>query len=116
MDMDKSKTQSSLKISDEVVRSIVKNSIAEIDGVASLSFLPMKYAVTTRASAKSIRIEYHSEAAVLNLAIIICMNHKIKPVCEQVQQIVKDAVQNMAGIAVSKVNVYVTGVHIPLQV
>lgn len=115
MDTIKSKTQSSLNISDEVVAAIVKSSIAEIDGVHSLSILPPKYNFAAAASAKSIGIKYCSEAIEINIALIVGMNHKIRIVCEQVQQSVKDAVQNMASVAVSKVNVFVRGVHIEIQ-
>lgn len=113
MDMNKSKTQSSLNISEEVVATIAQNVIKEINGVHSLSTLPIKYSVlTTPSVAKPVRINLISDTAQIDLAIIVDMNHKIKDVCEQVQATVKDEVQNMTGIAVSKVNVYVTGVHV----
>lgn len=113
MDTNKIKTQSSLNISNEVVSTIAQNTINEIEGVYSLSTLPIKYGVLkTPTAAKPVRIQVSSEAAQIDLAIIVDMNHKIKEVCEQVQLLVKDAVQNMTGITVSKVNVFVTGVHI----
>ncbi|WMJ23028.1 Asp23/Gls24 family envelope stress response protein [Paludicola sp. MB14-C6] len=113
MDTNKSKTQSSLNISEEVVSIIAQNVIKEIDGVHSLSILPSKYSVlTTPSVAKSVKINLASDTAQIDIAIVVDMNHKIKDVCEQVQVTVKDQVQNMTGIAVSKVNVYVTGVHV----
>lgn len=115
MDTIRSKTQSSLNISDEVVASIARNSIAEIDGVHSLSALPPKYNFAAAATSQSIGIRYNSDSAEINIAIIVSMNHKIKTVCEQVQQSVKDSIQNMAGVPVSKVNVFVTGVHVENQ-
>jgi uncharacterized alkaline shock family protein YloU len=112
MDMNKSKTQSSLNISEEVVATITQNVIKEINGVHSLSTLPIKYSVLKTPVAKSVRINLASDTAQIDLAIVVDMNHKIRSVCEQVQEKVKDEVQNMTGIAVSKVNVYVTGIHI----
>lgn len=113
MDTNNNKIQSSLNISDEVVSTIVKNSLTEIEGVHSLSVLPAKCNMAAAASAKAINIKYCSDAIEINIAIIVSMNHKIKIVCEQVQQTVKDTVQNMTGVAVSKVNVYVTSVYVP---
>ncbi len=114
MDTNKTKTQSSLNISEEVISTIAKNTIKEIDGVYSLSTIPTKFSVlTTTGVAKNVKIELSSETAQIDIAIVVDMNHKIKDVCEQVQTTLKDAIQNMTGIAVSKVNVFVTGVHIP---
>ncbi len=112
MDTNKTKTQSSLSISNEVVSSIAQNAIKELEGVFSLSTLPVKYNVLSTPSAKSVRIEVSSDTAHIDIAIVVDMNYKIKDVCEQVQATVKSAVQNMTGIAVSKVNVFVTGVHV----
>lgn len=113
MDINKTKTQSSLKISEEVVSTIAKTAIKEIDGVSSLSTLPIQYnKLKTQVSPKAVRAELLSDTAKLDIAIVVKMNHRIKDVCEEVQTAVKDAVQNMASITVSKVNVFVTGVAI----
>lgn len=113
MDTIKSKTQSSLNISEAVISTIAKNAIKEVDGVFSLSILPAKYSVFSSGVDKSIKIELSAETAQLDIAIVVDMNYKIKDVCERVQTKLKDAIQNMTGIAVSKVNVFVTGVHVP---
>jgi len=44
------------------------------------------------------------------LGVTLKLSVKLREVCEQIQQAVKDAVQAMAGVAVSKVNIYVAGV------
>lgn len=114
MDTNKTKTQSSLNISEEVISTIAKNAIKEIEGVYSLSTIPAKFSVLkTTGVAKTIKIELSSETAQIDIAIVVDMNHKIKDVCERVQTTLKDAIQNMTGIAVSKVNVFVTGVYVP---
>lgn len=116
MDTNKTKTQNSLNISDEVLSTIAQNAIKEIAGVFSLAMIPVKYSVlTTPVNGKSIKIEFNSGTAQIDIAIVVNMDYKIKDVCEQVQTNIKDAVQNMAGITVSKVNVFVTGVHIESQ-
>lgn len=115
MDNIKIKTQSSLKISEEVISAIVKNSLGEIAGVDSLVALPPKYNVAAAASAKPINVRYNGDVVEISIALVLSMNHKIKPVCEQAQQAVKDSVQNMAGVTVSKVNIYVRGVNVSVE-
>lgn len=115
MDNIKNKTGVSLKISEDVVAAIVQSSLEEIEGVDSLSTLPPKYNVAAAASQKSINVRYNDDVFEISIALILSMNHKIKSVCEQAQQAVKDSVQNMAGVAVSKVNIYVRGVKIPTE-
>lgn len=113
MDTQNTQTQSSLNISEEVVAAIVQNATREIDGVFSLSPLNSKSGIFGSASkGKSIKISLSAEAAQIDLAIVIKLNYKIKDVCETVQTTIKEAVQSMTGIAVSKVNVFVAGIHI----
>ena len=52
------------------------------------------------------------ESAEIDISIIVISGHKAVRVAEAVQQSVKSAVQNMTGIAVSKVNVRITGVRL----
>lgn len=115
MDLAKFKTNSSLNISNEVVSTIAKNAIKEIDGVFALSIIPVKYTMwTTPTAVKAVKIYMTAETAQVDIGIVVNISYKIKDVCEQVQNAVKDAIQNMAGIAVSKVNIFVTGVNIPM--
>ncbi|MEG2814025.1 MAG: Asp23/Gls24 family envelope stress response protein [Oscillospiraceae bacterium] len=111
MDKIKTNTITSLKISEEVVATIVKNAIKEIDDIQEFSKVPAKFAFSSsKISEKSIKVELNSETAIITIALVLNMNAKIKDVCETVQRKIKDAVQNMTGVTVSKVNVFVTGV------
>ncbi|MEG0571348.1 MAG: Asp23/Gls24 family envelope stress response protein [Oscillospiraceae bacterium] len=113
MDRNYSKTHTSLNISESVLETIAKAVAHEVDGVYSLANLPPKNLLfTTPTSLKSINIVISSDVAIINVGIVLKINYKIKDVCEQVQQMVKDSVQNMTGITVAKVNVYVSGVKV----
>jgi uncharacterized alkaline shock family protein YloU len=59
-----------------------------------------------------IKATLKGEAAEIDISIIVMSGHKAVKVAEAVQQSVKSAVQNMTGIAVSKVNVRISGVRL----
>lgn len=103
-------TQSSLHISQEVVSTVAQEAIRELDGVAGLSNLPAKSGLfASPASARPVRIALSGDVAQIDIGIVLYGNARLKDVCERVQSVVKDAVQNMTGVTVSKVNVHVVG-------
>ena len=53
--------------------------------------------------------------AEITVGIVVLYGHKIPAVCSKVQENVKNAVQNMAGVTVSKVNVVLVGVSSPAE-
>lgn len=98
-----SQAQNSLHISQSVVETIVTETIREIDGVYALSALREK-------GAGMVRSAFTGDAVQIDLGVTLLFTAKLREVCEQIQRSVKDAVQAMAGVTVSKVNVYVAGV------
>lgn len=97
-------TQNSLHISEGVVLSIVTEAIKEVDGVFALANLP------NSSKSKKVAISLCADAIQIDIGIVLLTGIKLKDVCEQIQRTVKDSVQTMAGVTVSKVNVFVTGV------
>jgi len=114
MDKAASSTQSSLHISEDVVVTIVSETLRELGGIHSLQNLPgrMKL-IGAPEMAKPVRLSIEGDVARVDVGIVVNMSCRLKEVCEQAQTAVKDAVQNMTGIAVSKVNVHVLGVYAP---
>lgn len=107
-------TQSTLHISEAVVSTIVDGALKELDGVYGLANLPVKMKIlATPATARPVRIYITADTAQIDVGVILHWNCRLKDVCEQIQAATKDAVQNMTGITVSKVNVFVLGVHVP---
>lgn len=103
----KNPASGSMKISVEVIRTIVRNVLAEIEGVHSLA------SYTASSSLKSpIAISLEAEIAVIDIAVNLCNGYRIKDVAKQIQARVKDTVQDMTGIAVSRVNVLVADIRI----
>lgn len=105
-------TQQSLHISEEVVATIVAQALRDVPGVAGLQNLPVRVPVlATPSSSRPVRVSINADVAELDVAVAVRLNYRLKDVCEQAQEAVKNAVQDMTGITVAKVNVFVTGVE-----
>lgn len=105
--------EGSLKISEDVIATIASTAAADVKGVAGLSLHPisdMKGFARHKQGHKAIRMEMHDGEAVLDLFVNLYIGSRIPDVAAELQSRVKDAVQNMTGITVSKVHVHVAGV------
>lgn len=108
----------SLKISQDVIAAIAKHAAEEIDGIESLtaSRLPIKAIKDlgrnsiNKISTKPVLVSISDDAAVIDVSVIVKAGCKIRIAAEMLQKAVKDAVQTMCGITVSKVNVHVEGI------
>lgn len=101
-----------LKISREVISTIAKYAALEVDGVASLASFTanLKGWLLRRKSAKPITIDLTDDVARIDLHINVKAGVKIPELAEKVQAAVKEAVQNMTGIAVSHVNIEISDI------
>ncbi len=98
-----------LKISEEVVSTIAKQVIADIEGVYSLASqpVPIKDAVLKAGLQKPVKITLNGDVAVIDIGVVLKMGYKVKDIAEKIQNDIKEEVQNMTGITVSAVNIYV---------
>ncbi len=114
MEQEKRETIGNLRISQEVLATIANFSTKEIDGVASMAYCPasvnLKKFLTKSQTAKSINIEMNDDVAVIDVYVNLKYGAKIPVVSENIQKSVKNAVQNMTGIVVARVNVFVVGI------
>lgn len=100
-----------LKISREVIATIARFAALEIDGVVSLPSVAENLRGLLKAqSPKPVVITLTDDIAVIDIFINIRSGINIPQVAEKVQSAVKEAVQNMTGIAVSRVNVTISGI------
>lgn len=98
-----------LNISVGVIQEIVREAILEIEGIAGLAPLPMnwkEYLLRAKKS-DSIRIDMHIDTVVVTAGICVDAGVPVQKLARTVQQQVKNSVQGMTGLAVSKVCVYV---------
>lgn len=101
-----------LKISEEVIAAIVKNSVAETDGVYSI--LPSRKTIkdffVTKEDYGDISVSLNDDVVEISLKIVVKGKSKAIAVAENVQTNVKSSVQSMTGITVSRVNVIVSDI------
>ena len=103
---------SNIKISEGVLETIVKTVISEIPGVARLttrSSCPIDR-LFDRPTAHRVVGRVEGDAAAIDVSVVLARGYKMKKVCSQIQEKVKEAIQDMTGIAVSRVNVYVVDI------
>ncbi|WP_101911563.1 Asp23/Gls24 family envelope stress response protein [Marasmitruncus massiliensis] len=109
---DVSQSTGNLRISREVIATIARYAALEIEGVVSMASFAtnLKGWLLKKQSARPISIELNDDVAVICLHINVRSGVNIPKVSENVQRAVKEAVQNMTGIVVSRVNIVIAGI------
>lgn len=112
MDSIKNTQTGSLKISEEVILTVTRQAVLDVPGVHSLAQgrFNLKDFVVRADMESSIRVTLNVDVAQINICVNLVYGYKIKDVAQEIQENVKATVQNMTGITVSKVNVYIAGV------
>ncbi len=101
-----------LRISREVIATIARYASLEIEGVDSLASFAtnIKGWLLKKQSARPVSIDLNDDVAVIYLHINVKSGVNIPKTSEKVQHAVKEAVQNMTGIVVSRVNIVIAGI------
>ena len=102
------KSVNSIKISENVISKITEAAISSIDGVRGLTEPKTGLsALFSKPSEQPVNIRMNGGSAEILLNIIVSDSCKVKSAAEKIQKRVKEDVQNMTGIAVTKVSVFV---------
>ncbi|MCI8491896.1 MULTISPECIES: Asp23/Gls24 family envelope stress response protein [Anaerotruncus] len=109
---DHGQSAGNLKISRDVLATIARYATMEIEGVASLASFTTNIRgwLLKKQSAKPIAIDLNDDVAVIDIHVNIKAGVNIPKTAEKIQSAVKEAVQNMTGIAVSRVNINIAGI------
>lgn len=101
-----------LRVSENVIVTIVKNAASEIDGVKRIAAKPIsiKSFLQSSSDPADIKVTVLDGVCRISLSIVARSGYNVVSVCEQIQEKVKAAVQSMTGVAVLKVNVSVVDV------
>ena len=114
MEISNHNSKGGLVISEEAVSAIVTNAAGDVDGVVGFSNRPVDIVSTIKKGSlkvmSPVRITQDGDDLNISVCINIAIGKKIQPVAEEIQRVVKDAVQNMTGKLVSKVNVIIASV------
>ena len=107
-------TTSGLSINLDVIESMAAMAALEIGGVSSMAAkkVDIKKAFSGKPVVKPVTAEIKNGAVVINLHICVSKNFNAKQVAEEVQECVKERVQNMTSNAVTKINVYIAAVDL----
>lgn len=101
-----------LRISKEVLVTIAGTAASEVEGVHSIAASPVDFKgmLSRRSFPKAVYIALNDDMADITLHLILKHGVKIPVVSEKVQRAVKESIQSMTAITVSKVNIIVEGI------
>ena len=107
----------SLQISTEVIGKIARCAALEIDGVAEVSCgrpcgrqnKKLKDLLEASSIQSPVVVEMRDGTANITLNLMMSFGARIPAVAEKVQENVKNAVQNMTNVTVSRVNLVIAG-------
>lgn len=108
----------SLKISMNVIAKIARLAAKEVDGVADVSCgstQTMRGILSKTNLQKEVQVEMKDGVADITVHIVPIYGSKVMDVCKKVQENVKQTVQIMTGITVSRVNVVAAGLAEPVR-
>ncbi len=107
-----------LQISTDVIAKIAKCAALEVKGVTAVACGAQNRKVNELLEAASIRqavtVEMKDGIAVIGIQLVVSFGTRIPSVAEKVQENVKNAVQNMTSVAVSRVNITIAGLAEPV--
>ncbi len=102
-----------IRIADEVVATVAGLAASEVEGVATMSGgwgTDLVEKLGKRNFGKGIRVEVVGEETKIDIYLVIDYGYQIPQVAEEVQNEVKQAVENMTGLKVTTVNVHIVSV------
>ena len=109
----------SLQISTEVLGKIARCAALEVDGVAEVSCGSQNKKVKDLLERANVQlpvvVEMKDGTAEITLHLVVAFGARIPVVAEKVQENVKSAVQSMANITVSRVDLVIAGLAAPAE-
>ena len=103
----------SINISEDVISTIVRTAITEIDGVAGISNTAgaeLAELIGIKTVSKGIKVQIVDDTIKVDAVILVRYGCNIVNVAKEVQNSVTEAVQAITGIDKAEVNVHVSGV------
>ncbi|MDE5583149.1 MAG: Asp23/Gls24 family envelope stress response protein [Ruminococcus sp.] len=107
MEVVKENLNSRLKVSDDVIITVTRLATLDVKGVAGLDGEINRLSKISRNP--PITVGMVGDVASIDVRIKVKGTEKVRNIAENVQNAVKENVQNMTGLTVAKVNVTVNG-------
>ncbi|MBQ7793328.1 MAG: Asp23/Gls24 family envelope stress response protein [Clostridia bacterium] len=102
-----------VKISVEVIATVAGIATSEIKGVAGMSGSVVggiAEILGKKNKGRGVKVELGEDSCVLDLYIVVDYGVRIPDIAWEVQENVKNSVESMTGMTVSKINIHVEGV------
>jgi len=103
----------SINISEEVIAAIAAGAALEVEGVDGLANSPgreLSDIIGKKSLSKGVKIKVTDDAICVDMFIIVKAGNVVSGVGKAVQDAVKTSVEATTGLAVSAVNVHISGV------
>ena len=102
-----------IQISTAVIEKVAKISALEVDGVKDVSVgsSGVKGVFAKTNLPKSVEVNMYDGVAEITVNVLATYGYKLPVMCRAIQQAVKNGVQTMTNITVSKVNIVIAGVE-----
>lgn len=103
----------SINISEDVINSMVRNAITEVDGVAGLSNTAgseLAELFGLKTLSRGVKVQFVESKIVVDAIITVVYGRNIINIAKAVQEKVMSVVQSTTGIEGAEVNVHVSGV------
>lgn len=103
----------SINISEEVISTMVRAAVSEVDGVAGLSNTAgaeIAELIGIKTLTKGVKVQFQEEHITVDVIITVAYGSNVVNVARNVQDKVMTAVQAATGIEQAQVNVHVSGI------
>ena len=103
----------SINISEEVITSVVKSAVSEVDGVAGLSYTAgteIAELIGLKTVSKGVKVQFVNERIIVDVIVNVKYGSNIVKVAQEVQDKVMSMVQASTGIEQAEVNVHISGI------
>ena len=108
-----------IKIADEVIATITGIAASQVDNVVSMSGSlgdGIAGMLGKKSPTKGIKGEVGEKEVALDLSIVVKYGCRIHLVAKEIQDKVRNVVEEMTGMSVAEVNINVLGVHLEKEV
>ncbi|MBR3293527.1 MAG: Asp23/Gls24 family envelope stress response protein [Oscillospiraceae bacterium] len=102
----------SINISEDVIHSLVRTAVSEVEGVAALANTAggeLAELLGLKTVTKGVKVQLDDNQAVVDVIISVCYGSNILKVAKEVQEKVTGLIQNTTGFERPQVNVHVSG-------
>lgn len=103
----------SINISEDVISTVVRTAITEIDGVAGISTTAgaeLAEIIGIKTVSKGIKVQIEEDTIKVDAVVLVRYGCNIVNVAREIQNSVTETVQSVTGIEKAEVNVHVSGV------